>query len=290
MTIQTNIAASTQGEWVIPDHTPEGVTSPIELNLKVTVASLKVHAVIEHPFVGDLTVNLIAPSGKTVTLQSRTGGSSDNIDTTYEGAVLEPFEGEDVNGTWHLQAIDHATRDTGAIKSWSIDAECNVWFHTAEIESVVEETVASDEDAAATGIDVVATAPVDEIVVDETVATDEDAAATGIDVVAVAPVDEVMEHEEPTPDNLKEIEGIGPKIEELLNHAGIMTFAQLAASSVETLQGILDEAGSAFNRHEPTTWAQQAQLAANGQWDELRAWQDELDGGRVVEAEAEEEA
>jgi subtilisin-like proprotein convertase family protein len=260
MEIKTNIAAATHGEWAIPDQTPEGVSVPLEVNVKVTVASLKVHATIEHPFVGDLTVNLIAPSGNTVTLQNRIGGSSDNIDTIYEGAILDPFIGEDVNGTWHLQAIDNATRDNGAVKSWSLEAECNVWYDMPVVEDIVEETVASEEDAA----------------------------ATGIDVVATAPVAETVEHEI-TPDNLKEIEGIGPKIEELLNAAGIHTFEELAATETEAIQMILDDGGPAYNRHDPSTWAQQAQLAANGQWDELRAWQAELDGGRVV-AEEEEEA
>jgi subtilisin-like proprotein convertase family protein len=277
MEIKTNIAAATHGEWAIPDQSPEGVSVPLEVNVKVTVASLKVHAMIEHPFVGDLTVNLIAPSGKTVTIRSRTGGSSDNVDATYEGAVLEPFIGEDVNGTWHLQAIDHAVRDNGAVKSWSMEAECNVWYDMPVVEEIVEETVATEEDAVATGIDVVATAPVEETIE----AYVEETAHDGVVVT--------VEHEV-TPDNLKEIEGIGPKIEELLNAAGIHTFEALAATETEAIQLILDGGGPAYNRHDPSTWAQQAQMAANGQWDELRAWQEELDGGRVVEEEAEEEA
>jgi len=81
-------------------------------------------------------------------------------------------------------------------------------------------------------------------------------------------------------DNLRKIEGIGPAIERLLNDNGINTFAQLAATEVSALEAILSEAGSRFSVHRPDTWPRQAALAAAGQWDELKAWQDELDGGK----------
>jgi large subunit ribosomal protein L17 len=81
-------------------------------------------------------------------------------------------------------------------------------------------------------------------------------------------------------DDLKVVEGIGPKIAELFNAKGINTFAQLAATDVETMKAILDEAGPAFVGKDPGTWAQQAQMAADGKMDELKAWQDELNGGK----------
>ena len=79
-------------------------------------------------------------------------------------------------------------------------------------------------------------------------------------------------------DDLTKIEGIGPKIAETLTAAGIATFADLAASNVETLTEIIKDVRG---NHEATTWAQQADLAANGKWDELKTLQDELDGGKV---------
>lgn len=81
-------------------------------------------------------------------------------------------------------------------------------------------------------------------------------------------------------DDLKKIEGIGPKIAEHLNNGGIHTFSDLANASQETLQGILDAAGSRYKMHDPTTWPEQSALAAAGKWDELKVLQDELDGGR----------
>ncbi len=80
--------------------------------------------------------------------------------------------------------------------------------------------------------------------------------------------------------NLTLIEGIGPKIQELLNKAGIATFEQLAITSPDTLKKILDDAGSRFQMHDPSTWAAQAKLAAAGRMDELKVLQAELKGGK----------
>ncbi len=81
-------------------------------------------------------------------------------------------------------------------------------------------------------------------------------------------------------DDLKVIEGIGPKIEQLLFAKGITTYGQLAATSVQQLKDILDEGGSRYALHDPGTWSAQALLAANGEWDNLRAYQEFLHGGK----------
>ena len=84
----------------------------------------------------------------------------------------------------------------------------------------------------------------------------------------------------PTPDDLKIVEGIGPKIEQLFNQAGIWTFAELATTSPERLREILLAGGSRFQIHDPGTWPEQAALARDGKWEELKKWQDELNKGR----------
>jgi predicted flap endonuclease-1-like 5' DNA nuclease len=81
-------------------------------------------------------------------------------------------------------------------------------------------------------------------------------------------------------DNLQQIEGIGPKIEQLLNKAGIQTFADLSASEVSTLKEILVQAGSRFTMHDPSNWPKQAMLAKEGKWQELQELKDSLVGGR----------
>ncbi len=89
-------------------------------------------------------------------------------------------------------------------------------------------------------------------------------------------------------DDLKVVEGIGPKIEELLNQGGIHTWEDLATAPTEKVQSILDEAGPRYRMHDPATWAKQAKLAHEEQWAELEAYQDHLDGGREPEKDKEE--
>jgi predicted flap endonuclease-1-like 5' DNA nuclease len=81
-------------------------------------------------------------------------------------------------------------------------------------------------------------------------------------------------------DNLKKIEGIGPKISQLLQDNGILTFSQLADTSIDRLSAILRAGGPRYQLADPTTWPEQAELAAGGAWDELQALQDRLTGGR----------
>ncbi|WP_158728201.1 MULTISPECIES: hypothetical protein [unclassified Flavobacterium] len=80
--------------------------------------------------------------------------------------------------------------------------------------------------------------------------------------------------------DLKIVEGIGPKIEELFHAADIKTWQAMSDSSVEKLQAVLDSGGERFSVHTPGTWARQAALAYQGKWQELKDWQDKLDGGK----------
>ncbi len=79
-------------------------------------------------------------------------------------------------------------------------------------------------------------------------------------------------------DDLKKIEGVGPKIASTLVEAGIATFADLAKAKPAAISEII--AGVRGN-HVTDTWPAQAKLAADGKWDELKKWQDELDGGKA---------
>jgi len=77
-------------------------------------------------------------------------------------------------------------------------------------------------------------------------------------------------------DDLKKIEGIGPKIAETLVASGIVTYADLAkAKPAKIAEIIADVRGN----HVPDTWPKQAKLAADGKWNELKELQDRLDGG-----------
>lgn len=84
-------------------------------------------------------------------------------------------------------------------------------------------------------------------------------------------------------DDLKKIEGIGPKIAEALNHAGVTSFAALTQKSADEVKEILKAAEGNFSMADPTTWAEQAALAAAGKWEELKTLQEELKGGKKAE-------
>ncbi|MEE9362539.1 MAG: 50S ribosomal protein L21 [Cellulophaga sp.] len=80
-------------------------------------------------------------------------------------------------------------------------------------------------------------------------------------------------------DDLKKVEGIGPKIAEIFGEAGIVTFADLAKTPIKKLEEILEGAGSRYASKNPGSWPKQAKMAADGKWDELKEWQDNVKGG-----------
>lgn len=83
-----------------------------------------------------------------------------------------------------------------------------------------------------------------------------------------------------TVNDLKIVEGIGPKIETLMNAAGINTWQELSEASTEKLQAILDAGGEIYAIHNPSTWPKQALLAYEGKWQDLKDLQENLIGGK----------
>ena len=81
-------------------------------------------------------------------------------------------------------------------------------------------------------------------------------------------------------DDLKIIEGIGPKIEELFKTSGILSWKALGETSVDRCNKILDKAGERYRIHDPGTWPRQSKMAYEGKWQELKDWQDKLDKGK----------
>jgi large subunit ribosomal protein L19 len=81
-------------------------------------------------------------------------------------------------------------------------------------------------------------------------------------------------------EDLKRIEGIGPKINDALIAAGITTYAQLAASVEDSLKAAL-EASDMKAHPSMGSWAEQAQLLANGDEEGFKALTDSLNAGRT---------
>lgn len=82
--------------------------------------------------------------------------------------------------------------------------------------------------------------------------------------------------------DLKIVEGIGPKIETLFNTSGILTWKALAESSIDRLREILSKAGERYQIYDPSTWPKQAKFAYEGKWQELKELQNSLDSGSEV--------
>lgn len=80
-------------------------------------------------------------------------------------------------------------------------------------------------------------------------------------------------------DDLTKVEGIGPKIKGLLNDDGIWSWKQLSETTVDRIKNILNNAGKRYQIHNPSSWPKQAGMAARGEWDKLKKWQDEHKGG-----------
>lgn len=81
-------------------------------------------------------------------------------------------------------------------------------------------------------------------------------------------------------DDLTLVEGIGPKIAELLQAAGVASWSGLADHPVDGLRSVLEAAGPRYQMHDPGTWPTQADLLRHGRWDDFKVLTDRLDGGR----------
>jgi large subunit ribosomal protein L20 len=130
----------------------------------------------------------------------------------------------------------------------------------AAVEVEVEEAVEAEAEA-------VPTAEVEveeEVVVEEEVEAEASTRSAKLDLEVVS-------------FDLTKVEGIGPKISALLNEAGISSYADLAGKSEDDLRQILHDGGIGAD---PSTWPEQAELAAQDKWDALKDLQEKLKGGR----------
>ncbi len=82
-------------------------------------------------------------------------------------------------------------------------------------------------------------------------------------------------------DDLKIVEGIGPKIEGMFKDAGIKTWKALSDATVADCQKVLDGGGKRYQVHDPASWPMQSKMAYEGKWKKLAKWQDEHDHGKL---------
>jgi M6 family metalloprotease-like protein len=121
----STVSGSATPNLAIPDVTSAGIQSSVPLSGSGVAGRLKASVEIAHTWVGDLRVQLVSPSGRTATLHGQVGGSQRDLKMTYDSEIpsspLAPLVGQSVAGNWTLRVADLMARDTGTLKSWSIE-------------------------------------------------------------------------------------------------------------------------------------------------------------------------
>ena len=111
------------GGLAIPDADATGITSTLTVTEAAVLAQAQVTVDIRHPFIGDLVVQLTAPSGAVATLHNRTGAGNDDLRQSFDptnAPTLSSFAGLPTEGTWTLHVRDVAPVDTGRLQAWSL--------------------------------------------------------------------------------------------------------------------------------------------------------------------------
>jgi subtilisin family serine protease/subtilisin-like proprotein convertase family protein len=101
----------------IPDNTPAGITSTIDVADTVQVFGLTANVNISHTWIGDLIVKLTSPTGTEAVLHNREGGSADDIVKSWD---LSAFNGEMATGAWTLSVSDNVGADVGTLNNWGL--------------------------------------------------------------------------------------------------------------------------------------------------------------------------
>lgn len=127
---QQNNKASTDVPKTIGDNST--VNSLLPVTLDGEIAEVNVMVNLTHTYIGDLRLILIAPDGTQIRLHDRSGGSTDNIVTTYDTLTapvdsLALLKGKPSQGTWTLRVEDKAGGDTGTLNSWSLELFTRPW-------------------------------------------------------------------------------------------------------------------------------------------------------------------
>jgi len=107
---------SNTDNYNIPDNKTAGISSPITVTRTGNSGTVTAVVNIVHPYIGDLKVQLISPSGQISTLHNRTGAGTDNINKSY----TVDMTGVESSGVWKLKAVDAARGDAGYIDGWEL--------------------------------------------------------------------------------------------------------------------------------------------------------------------------
>lgn len=124
---QTNkVRVESSASFTIPDNDPNGVASSLAVTQEGTLKEIQVTVDITHSWIGDLQVSLVSPTGQEVILHGRSGGSADNLRTSFTSQATPALAAlvqanTAVRGSWTLKAADLARQDVGKLNSWSLE-------------------------------------------------------------------------------------------------------------------------------------------------------------------------
>jgi subtilisin-like proprotein convertase family protein len=170
-TPQQGLRRASSPALAIPDNVAAGVRDSITFTEAGRVAGIRVSVEIKHSFVGDLVVTLASPSGRSVRLHNRSGGSTANIIRSYDvndTSALGTLAGESLAGQWTLSVADVAPVDVGRLERWEL--EVSLGEHIAvELEDAPGVAIPDDDP---TGIERTLTATATGLVRDVTVGVD----------------------------------------------------------------------------------------------------------------------
>jgi subtilisin-like proprotein convertase family protein len=128
----------------IPDRDRKGIAQTLTVSdERLILQQLTVEVHLRHPAIGQLTVSLIAPDGRRVTLHDRSGGSTDDLDRSYE---VDAFDGINVHGTWTLKVTDAVAGEVGTLGAWVLHADTRYLVPVVDFSSTSEYLSASFTD------------------------------------------------------------------------------------------------------------------------------------------------
>ena len=122
----SRVSATAGTEFSIPDNNPVGIVSRVSVQDDGVISSLSVSVDVEHTYIGDLEVRLIAPDGRRIDLHKRAGSNTRNLIRSWDATqvtMLGTLAGLPIRGVWGLEVVDLASADSGRLRQWRIDAE-----------------------------------------------------------------------------------------------------------------------------------------------------------------------
>ncbi len=121
------IEAQAEPKVTIPDFNAAGIASTLPQTQTGVVQDIVVGVAIEHTYIGDLQVELVAPSGLVVRLHDHEGAWRNDISRIYDVGstpALQGIIGESIPGAWQLRVRDLARVDEGQLNAWSL----KIWY------------------------------------------------------------------------------------------------------------------------------------------------------------------